>query len=318
MLSVEQLTVRFGDQVALDDVALSVDDGEIVCVLGPSGSGKSTLLRAIAGLEPLAAGRVLRDGADLAGIPPQRRGLGLMFQEHTLFPHRDVVGNVAFGPRMHGAGRAAADEQARAMLALVGLADYEHRGVAELSGGEQQRVALARALAPAPAVLMLDEPLGALDRGLRERLVDDLGALFRELGQSVLFVTHDHDEAFGLADRVAILRAGRVEQVGPPAELWRRPETEFVAAFLGWNVVMGSGTGLGRVAIRPDALLLDGDGALAGVVRTRTFRRDHWRLRVALEAAGETVDVVVRDPEPPAPGDRVRLAVDPAGVVRLP
>ncbi|MEX2255106.1 MAG: ABC transporter ATP-binding protein, partial [Acidimicrobiia bacterium] len=302
MLSVEHLTVRFGSQIALDAVDLSVATGEIVCVLGPSGSGKSTLLRAVAGLEPLAAGRVVRDGVDLAGVPPQQRGLGLMFQDHTLFPHRDVLGNVAFGPRMHGATRSDAARQASATLELVGLAGFERRRVDELSGGEQQRVALARALAPAPALLMLDEPLGALDRRLRERLVDDIGALFRELGQSVLFVTHDHDEAFGLADRVAILHAGRVEQVGAPTELWRAPATAFVAEFLGWNVVALDGDGSAR-AIRPDALHLDPSGALEGVVVARTFRRDHWRVRIELTAGagrGGAVDVVLRDPEPPA------------------
>jgi thiamine transport system ATP-binding protein len=323
MLSVEHLTVRFDDHRAVDRVDLSVDDGEIVAVLGPSGSGKSTLLRAIAGLEPLVEGRIVRDGVDLRGVAPQNRGIGLMFQDHALFPHHDVVGNVAFGPRMHGASRSAADRQAREMLALVGLAGYEHRRISELSGGEQQRVALARALAPAPSLLMLDEPLGALDRHLRERLVEDLGRLFRVLGQSVLVVTHDHDEAFGLADRVAILHAGRVEQVGAPTELWRRPATEFVARFLGWNVITMNGAA-GRLAVRPDALRAgantEGGGehsSLGGSVQARTFRRDHWRVQVALDS-GQTVDVVVRDQEPPAIGAHVQLALSPSGAVELP
>jgi thiamine transport system ATP-binding protein len=240
----------------------------------------------------------------------------MMFQDHTLFPHRDVVGNVAFGPRMHGASRAAAEQQARAMLELVGLSGYEHRRVDALSGGEQQRVALARALAPAPALLMLDEPLGALDRHLRERLVEDLAQLFRELGQSVLVVTHDHDEAFGLADRVAVLHAGRVEQVDEPVELWRHPRTEFVARFLGWNVITTNGRTSAR-AVRPDALLLDVRGELRGAVRARTFRRDHWSVRIALEPDGELVDVVVREEDPPVPGAQVRLAVEPSGSVEL-
>jgi len=318
VLAVEHATVVFGEHRAIDDIDLTVGDGEIVCVLGPSGSGKSTLLRAIAGLEPLLGGRVVHDGRDLAGVAPQRRGFGLMFQDHALFPHRDVLGNVAFGPRMHGASRAAAAEQARAMLALVGLSGYEHRTVAELSGGEQQRVALARALAPAPALLMLDEPLGALDRHLRERLVEDLGTLFRELGQSVLVVTHDHDEAFGLADRVAILHHGRIEQVGAPTALWERPATEFVAGFLGWNVVSLAGAASPRVAIRPDALHLVERGTLGGVVAARTFRRDHWRVRIRLEPDAQLVEVVVRDREPPITGERVHLAIDPGGTADLP
>jgi thiamine transport system ATP-binding protein len=270
---------------------------------------------------------VLVDTVDLAGVAPEHRGIGLMFQDHALFPHRDVLGNVAFGPRMHGTSRREAEARARTMLALVGLEGAEHRRIAELSGGEQQRVALARSLAPAPALLMLDEPLGALDRHLRERLVAELGALFRELGQSVLVVTHDHDEAFGLADRVVILRDGRIEQVGAPAELWRHPATEFVAAFLGWNVV-ALGNGAPLVAIRPDALHIAAAGALAGEVQTRTFRRDHWSVRVALDGnrpaprdGDETpavVDVVVRDAVPPASGDRVHLAIDPDGTVELP
>lgn len=321
-LVIEHVSVRFGEHAALDDVQLVVGDGEIVCVLGPSGSGKSTLLRAIAGLEPLAAGRILRDGTDLAGIAPERRGVGLMFQDPTLFPHRDVLANASFGPRMQGASPAGAEARARELLGLVGLAGYDHRRVNELSGGEQQRVALARALAPTPALLMLDEPLGALDRRLRERLVDDIGALFRELRQTVLFVTHDHDEAFGLADRVAILHAGRLEQLGSPTELWERPANEFVASFLGWNIVeLGAAA---RVAIRPDALHFDPrDGTLDGVVVARTFRRDHWSVRVELDRGrgGETpesrVDVLVRDATPPSPGERVRLRIGAGGTVSL-
>jgi thiamine transport system ATP-binding protein len=329
MLTVEHLTVRYGDVVAVDALDLTVGDGEIVCVVGPSGSGKSTLLRAIAGLEALGSGRVLRDGADLAAVPPHRRELGLMFQDHALFPHRDVLGNVAFGLRMRGRSKRDADVVARATLARVGLEGYERRTIVELSGGEQQRVALARALAPAPSLLMLDEPLGALDRHLREQLVADLGALCRELGQSVLFVTHDHDEAFGLGDRVAVLHRGRVEQVGTPGDVWGHPATAFVARFLGWNVLEADdrelATTVGRagpVAIRPDALALDADGPLTATVTARTFRRDHWIVRIDLPhepgGSGLGLDVAVRDPFPPSVGDRVRLRVEPDGVVALP
>src|SRR5574341_1346649 len=184
MRSVTNLVVRYGDgeAPALDGVDLEVADSEVVCVLGPSGCGKSTLLRAIAGLEPPAAGAVAWDGHDLAGVPPHRRELGLMFQDHSLFPHRDVLGNVGFGLRMQRLPAARVAARARELLALVGLAGFEHRRVSELSGGEQQRVALARALAPAPRLLMLDEPLGSLDRGLRDRLVLELRELFVGLG----------------------------------------------------------------------------------------------------------------------------------------
>jgi thiamine transport system ATP-binding protein len=310
---------------AVDGVDLTVGDGEIVCVLGPSGSGKSTLLRAVAGLEPLAAGRVVRDGVDLAGVPTHRRNVGLMFQDHALFPHRDVVGNVAFGLRAHHVGRAEATARAHEALALVGLAGFERRSVRDLSGGEQQRVALARALAPAPGLLMLDEPLGSLDRALRDRLVVELRDLLVRLGMSALFVTHDHDEALAIADRIAIMRAGRIEQVGPAIEVWRRPATEFVARFLGWNVIddpadPGSGR---RLAIRPDGLVPNADGPLAGVVVARTFRRDHFLLRVRVDAPsatprdGLTLEVAVRGDAVPAVGELVRLAVDPAAVVVL-
>jgi thiamine transport system ATP-binding protein len=302
---------------AVDGVDLTVGDGEIVCVLGPSGSGKSTLLRAIAGLEPLAAGRIRRDGVDLAGVPTHRRNLGLMFQDHALFPHRDVLGNVAFGLRMHDVAKGEAAVRARAALARVGLAGFEHRSVRELSGGEQQRVALARALAPEPGLLMLDEPLGSLDRALRDRLVVELRELLVRLGTSSLFVTHDHDEALAIADRVAVMHDGRIEQVGPTVDVWRRPATEFVARFLGWNV-----TGLARpdgapVAVRPDGLVLDPTGPIAGVVTARSFRRDHFLLRVEIPATRETLEVAVREVAVPDAGDPVRLAVDPSAIVVL-
>lgn len=256
MLTLESATVRFGRRTALDAVDLEVADHEIVCVLGPSGSGKSTLLRVVAGLQPLDGGRVLLDGADQAGVPVHRRGLGLMFQDHQLFPHRDVGANVAFGLRMHGAARAERERKVEGLLGLVGLPGAGRRAVAALSGGEQQRVALARALAPSPKLLMLDEPLGQLDRSLRERLVVELRTLFGRLGTTVLAVTHDQGEAFALADRVVVMRDGRIAQAGTPMEVWQRPASAFVARFLGFdNVVDAEVTGAvadtawGKVAV---------------------------------------------------------------------
>jgi thiamine transport system ATP-binding protein len=250
-----------------------------------------------------------------------------MFQDHALFPHRDVLANVAFGLRMHGESRTAADARARETLSTVGLEGFDHRQVRDLSGGEQQRVALARALAPAPALLMLDEPLGALDRSLRERLVDELHELFTRLDLSVLLVTHDHDEAFALGDRVAIMHAGRFEQIGAPEAVWNHPAGEISARFLGWNVFDASlvgHAGAPRVAVRPDALRIDPDGRLRGVVVQRTFRRDHFRLRVEIHevdgqpvGTGTTVEVVVRDRTPPTVGMAVALAPDPSGIVEL-
>jgi len=315
VLTVRGMEVRYGATVAVAGVDLDITDGEVVCVLGPSGCGKSSLLRAVAGLEPLTAGAVAWDGADLANVPPHRRNLGLMFQDHALFPHRDVLGNVAFGLRMQRVAGARIDARAREVLALVGLTGYEHRRVSSLSGGEQQRVALARALAPAPRLLMLDEPLGSLDRGLRDRLVLELRDLFVRLGVTALFVTHDHDEAFAVADRVAVMRAGRIEQMGGPEEVWRNPATEFVARFLGYNVT--EQLGRRRAAVRPDGLRLDADGPITGVVIRRTFRRDHFLVTVKV-ADGAPLEVAVRGGTVPDLGDLVHVAVEPSAVVELP
>jgi thiamine transport system ATP-binding protein len=317
MLRLEQVSVTFDDFTAVDAVDLEAADGEIICVLGPSGSGKSSLLRAVAGLERDATGVVSWDGADLAGVPPHRRGFGLMFQDHALFPHRDVIGNVAFGLRMQRIARAEIEPRAREALALVGMSGFERRRVTELSGGEQQRVALARALAAAPRLLMLDEPLGALDRSLRDRLVTELRALFVRLELTTLFVTHDHDEAFALADRLVIMHEGRIEQVGTPTDVWRRPANGFVAGFLGWNVTDAFGSGL--VAIRPDEITVVDRGTVTGRVAARAFHREHFLLRVDLAPDAAIQVAVPLDAEAvPAVGERVELVANTASAVELP
>jgi thiamine transport system ATP-binding protein len=205
MLAVEDVTVRFGERTVLDDLSLTVDTGEIVALLGPSGCGKSTLLRVIAGLQIPDGGAVLWDGTDLAGVPPHRRGIGLVFQDLQLFPHKDVGGNVAFGLRMQSARRDVTVGRVAQLLELVGLPGFERRRVATLSGGEAQRVALARALAPEPKVLLLDEPLGALDRDLHDRLALDVRALLRQVGITAIHVTHDEAEARVIGDRLVVL-----------------------------------------------------------------------------------------------------------------
>jgi thiamine transport system ATP-binding protein len=322
MLGIAGLTVTYDGFTAVDAVDLEVADREIVCILGPSGSGKSSLLRAVAGLEPDARGQVSWDGDDLSRVPPHRRGFGLMFQDHALFPHRDVQGNVAFGLRMQRLPRAEIDARTGDALALVGLAGFEHRRIRELSGGEQQRVALARALAAEPRLLMLDEPLGALDRALRERLVAELRALFVRLGLSTLFVTHDHDEAFALADRLVIMHAGHLEQVGTPAAVWQRPANAFVARFLGWNVTRAFTDA--PAAVRPEAVRVVEHGArhdaVTGEVSERTFHRDHFLLAVrvdALHADAEPVhvEVPVDAAQIPDVGNRVALIADAADLV---
>ena len=299
LLRLDDVTVRFGSRAALDAVDLEVGEHEIVCVVGPSGSGKSTLLRIVAGLQSADHGRVLLSGADQAGIPVHRRGVGLMFQDHQLFPQRDVGGNVAFGLRMHRVERAEQECRVAELLELVGLPGAQNRAIASLSGGEQQRVALARALAPEPRLLMLDEPLGQLDRGLRERLVVELRGLFGRLGTTVLAVTHDQGEAFALADRVVVMQEGRIAQAGTPLEVWQRPADEFVARFLGFDNVVpatvsgaaadtvwgkipvpdGSREGECRVLVRPAGVrLTDVAEGLRCTVEARTFRGNHVAL----------------------------------------
>jgi thiamine transport system ATP-binding protein len=312
MLRVEGVTVRFGEKVALDAVELEIAHGEVLTVLGPSGCGKTTLLRVIAGLQPVAAGRVLLDGEDVTGVPPHLRGVGLVFQDHALFHHRDVFGNVAFGLRMQGAASTDVAARVGELLDLVGLAGFERRSIATLSGGEQQRVALARALAPEPRVLLLDEPLGSLDRRLRDRLLEDLDRLFDELGVTALYVTHDQAEAFALGDRVAVMRAGRIAQTGSPDELWSSPADEDLARFLGLRNVVG-----GEV-IRPEAVTVQrASGTGAGTVESAVRHGPTVRLLVRLDD-GSALEAAVAAVEHPAPGERVDVEVAPEGIVRLP
>ena len=232
MLELSDVTVAFDGTVAVDGVDLTVADGDVLAVLGPSGCGKSTLLRAIAGLEP-AAGTVAWDGADLAGTPTHRREFALMFQDGQLFDHLTVARNVGYALRLRGADRRAVRAEVDDLLALVGLAGYADRLPRTLSGGERQRVALARSLAAHPRLILLDEPLSALDAGLRVRLGADLRRILVEAGTTALLVTHDQDEAFAVADRVALMRAGRIVQEGPVGEVWARPVDDQAREFLG-------------------------------------------------------------------------------------
>jgi ABC-type Fe3+/spermidine/putrescine transport system ATPase subunit len=213
MLTVSQVAKSYGDTRAVVNVRFEVGSGEIVAVLGPSGCGKSTLLELIAGLEPLDRGEILWDGESLNHVPPHQRNFGLMFQDFALFPHRNVFDNVAFGMQMAHVSQEEIQNRVHEVLNLVGLPDFGGRDVNTLSGGEQQRIALARSLAPRPRLLMLDEPLGSLDRNLRERLVRDLRQILREQHLTAIYVTHDQEEAFAIADRVVVMNAGKVEQV---------------------------------------------------------------------------------------------------------
>ena len=335
-LAVRDLVVRYPGAgrgapavTAVDGVSVDVPVGEVLALLGPSGCGKSSLLRAVAGLEPPTAGAVTWDGVDLAAVPVHRRGFGLVFQDGQLFPHRDVAGNVAYGLR--GMPRDARAARVAELLELVGLPGYDRRPVATLSGGERQRVALARSLAPRPRLLLLDEPLSALDRSLRERLADDLRRALVATGTTALFVTHDQDEAATVADRVAVMSAGRLLQVAAPETLWRRPATREVAEFLGYRTFLAAGRG---GASDPDGAALavaaggwrvlgpadpepgSGTPVRAAVVAERRTRRGRAEVVAVLEPedARVTAALPAAGAGAPGPGDRVRLAAEEGAV----
>ncbi len=326
MLRLSDVSVAFDGVPAVVDATLEVPDGQVLAVLGPSGSGKSTLLRAIAGLEPTATGTVSWDDHDLTRVPTHRRGFALMFQDGQLFGHLTVARNVGYPLRIrrsHGI-----DDRVAELLDLVGLSGYGDRLPATLSGGERQRVALARSLAADPRLLLLDEPLSALDAGLRERLAGDLRDILRSAGTTALMVTHDHDEAYAVADRLAVMRAGRVVQEGVIAEVWAAPADPETALFLGYagvlrgaaaaRVLEAGGLPAGTaVAVRRSALTVDPDGPLAGEVVSASATPDQVRLVVDVDSVG-VVHAVARSDRHPGPGERVRLGVDPARLAAIP
>lgn len=325
-LTVADLVVRYPGATApaVDGVSLDVAPGSVVALLGPSGCGKSSLLRAVAGLEPLAAGSISWDGTSLADVPVHRRGFGLMFQDGQLFAHRTVGGNVAYGLPARSGSRVAD------LLDLVGLAGYEDRAIATLSGGERQRVALARALAPAPRLLLLDEPLSALDRALRERLAVDLRAALVATGTTAVFVTHDQDEAFAVADRVAVMSAGRLLQVDAPADLWVRPASREVASFLGYEAfvpldspaaaplrdALGVQPSGATLALAEGAFVVGRSGVAKGVVRGVSSRRGRSEVRVDVDGIGVVTALGPVGGRWSA-GDVVELGVEPDALAVL-
>jgi putrescine transport system ATP-binding protein len=342
LLRAEAITKRFGATLALDALDLTIGEGEFFALLGGSGSGKSTLLRIIAGFEAPDSGRLLLDGRDIAASPPWARPVNMMFQSYALFPHMSVADNVAYGLRRAGVKRPEAEARVAAALAMVRLDGFERRRPHELSGGQKQRVALARSLVMRPRLLLLDEPLGALDANLRERTGFELRALQRETGAAFVIVTHDQEEALALADRVALLDGGRVAQVGPPRAIYERPASRFAARFLGAaNVLEGRMAPAGfesieagatfagdlpagtvAVALRPERIRIaaaaDGPNTARGVVEDVAFRGDDSLLLVRLPG-GATLRVAhaEEDGAPPERGAAVLLAWDAEAVVAL-
>ncbi|MEM7140150.1 MAG: ABC transporter ATP-binding protein [Actinomycetota bacterium] len=311
MWSLRDATVRFGDTVAVDGVSLDVATGETVVILGPSGCGKSTLLRVIAGLQELDGGTFRIGGEDAGGREPHERGIGMVFQDPTLFPHRSVGANVDFGMRMQKWPAAHRAHRVEELLALVGLHGYRDRDTTTLSGGEAQRVALARALAPEPRLILFDEPLGALDRALRDRLIDDLPRVLAATGTAAIHVTHDHDEAFALADRIGVMDAGRLLRIDTPHELYADPRTAVVARFLGHTNIVG--TGRDRRVIRRDAASIAADGDLRATVTASRFRGDHHEVIVDSDLGALVFNLGAGA----AVGTEVAIRIDPTRVAPI-
>jgi thiamine transport system ATP-binding protein len=339
-LSIRDIYKSFGETAALQGVSFEIAEGEIVALLGPSGCGKSTLLSLIAGLEEPDAGEIAWNGKSLSGTPPHQRGFGLMFQDYALFPHKNVGANVAFGLEMAHRSREEALTKVAETLELVGLPGYTQRDINTLSGGEQQRVALARSLAPHPGLLMLDEPLGALDRALREHLLAELGKILRGMAQTALYVTHDQEESFALADRVVVMNQGGVAQIGTPQEIYRQPGSEFVARFLGFGNIMDGEMHNGKIKtsigefeardwiaaqpesasqpirlqllLRPDVMRLDQSGSqrISGTVLERVFRGSF--CRVVVEIRGTALNFEFPSiASLPEPGKPIALSFNP-------
>ena len=335
-LALERITRRFGAHVAVNDISFEVPAGELLALVGASGSGKTTTLRIAAGYETPDSGRVLFDGRDITSFPPQKREFGMVFQHYALFPHMTVGENVAFGLEARGVSRAERREKAKGALASVGLGGADTRAIQSLSGGEQQRVALARALVIEPRVLLMDEPLSNLDPTLRQSTRDELRAMLHRVGVPALFVTHDQEDAFAIADRIALLRLGKLLQVGTPEDLYDRPATLGVAQFIGratilpaedlgdkvavtvdgvrreLNATKPAGTGAMRsplVVLRPDALGISGDegGGWRGEVINRRFTGGNavYRVRTADGVELEVTSTEMRIRE----GDRATVTV---------
>ncbi len=337
----EDLRRSYAGITALDGLSLTLAPGEMVALLGPSGCGKTTAMRLVAGLEEANSGRVMFGGKDVTGLPASKRDVGMVFQAYSLFPHMTAEQNVAFGLSLHKVGAAQRKQRVGEMLELVGLSGYANRYASQLSGGQQQRVALARALAIQPTVLLLDEPLSALDAKVRSRLRDEIRRVQLEAGVTTLFVTHDQEEALAVADRVGVMNAGRLEQLGSPTEIYSRPATPFVAEFVGLtNRIPGTvkfgmvevrgtelplvqpnvPTGPATALVRPEAVSLapEGDsvsGQLVGTVITVAFLGATSRVTVDLGDMTVVAQLPTAQASAHPAGTRVRLSIRPDPVL---
>jgi len=334
-LEVKDIHKSFGPTKALQGISFNVHSQEIVTLIGPSGCGKSTLLQIIAGLEKPDRGNIYWEGKNLSNLPTHRRDFGLMFQDYALFPHRNVFDNIAFSLQMKHVPKNEISERVKEVLELVGLPGFEKRDVNTLSGGEEQRVALARSIIHRPRLLMLDEPLGSLERNLRERLVYDLRNILKDSNQTALYVTHDQEEAFVLADQVVLMNAGRLEQIGSPAELYQKPKSVFVAQFLGMHNLLDAkiinqgkdkwvetkiGTfpiesnliGNITLLIRPDFINIDRNSRcqIEGRIIEKIFRGNYHRITVNVNDSLLKFELKTNSLIP-EPGKKVQLCFDP-------
>ncbi|MEQ9258676.1 MAG: ABC transporter ATP-binding protein [Roseovarius sp.] len=322
-LTLTGLTKRFGTFVAVDDIDLEIRRGEFLTLLGPSGSGKTTLLMMIAGFLDITQGDILLDGASIRDIPADKRNFGMVFQGYALFPHMTVRQNVGYALDVRGRPKAEISARVDEMLELVQLQDFGHRKPGQLSGGQQQRVALARALCFAPPVLLLDEPLGALDKKLRVEVQNQLKDIHKRIGTTFIYVTHDQEEALSMSDRIVIMQQGRIEQLGTPTELYERPRTRFAAGFLGKSNFLDMADG--TYALRPEKIDLaprgriEGAARLGGTIRDITYFGAMRKYMVAV-AGREDIEVDVdawRNPHELSEGQEVDLGWADHAAVRL-
>ncbi|MFN7127022.1 MAG: ABC transporter ATP-binding protein [Allorhizobium sp.] len=316
-VSFSKVSRHFGSVKAVDAVDLTVEPGEFFAMLGPSGSGKTTCLRLIAGFEQPTSGHIEIFGETAEGVPPYRRNVNTVFQDYALFPHLNILDNVAYGLMVKGVAKAERHREAEQALEMVKLPGYGARKPGQLSGGQRQRVALARALVNKPKVLLLDEPLGALDLKLREQMQEELKSLQRSLGITFVFVTHDQGEALSMADRVAVFNDGRIVQAGTPHEIYNRPRTRFVADFVGSSNVIAPEAmkALGGEArwtsLRPEAIRIVSDGGVEATVRSTSFLGASTKLFVETAVTALTVSLPAGQPAPQS-GESIRIAWSPS------